>query len=52
MKPKLSDKVKIYSKITLVEGDKIQSQDAEITKTFKEYFIDIPILNVPDKQFL
>ena len=40
VKPKISDKVKISSKITLVEDDKILSQDAEIAKTFiNEYFI-------------
>ena len=31
VKPKISDKVKIRSKITLVEDDKILSQDDEIT---------------------
>ena len=40
VKPKISDKVKISSKITLVEDGKILSQDAEIAKTFiNEYFI-------------
>ena len=34
VKPKISDKVKIRSKINLVEDDKILSQDAEIAKTF------------------
>ena len=43
VKPKMSDKVKMRSKITLVEDDKILSQDVEIAKTF-EYFINIPIL--------
>ena len=47
---KISDKVKICSKITLVEDDKILSQDAEIPKTFNEYFINIPILNMPNNQ--
>ena len=50
VKPKISDKVKIRSKITLVEDDKILSQDAEITETFNEYFINIPILNTPNNQ--
>ena len=50
VKPKISDKVKIRSKITLVEDDKILSQDAEIAKTFNEYFINIPILNMPNNQ--
>ena len=31
---KISDNVKIRSKITLVEDNKILSQDAEIAKTF------------------
>ena len=50
VQPKISDKVKIRSKITLVEDDKILSQDAEIAKTFNEYFINIPILNMPNNQ--
>ena len=50
VKPKISDKVKIRSKITLVEDDKILSQDAEIAKTFNEYFINISILNIPNNQ--
>ena len=50
VKPKISDKVKIHSKITLAEDDKILSQDAEIAKTFNEYFINIPILNMPNNQ--
>ena len=49
-KPKISDKVKIRSKITLVEDDKILSQDAQIAKTFNGYFINIPILNMPNNQ--
>ena len=44
--PKISDKVKIRSKITLGEDDKILSQDAEIAKNFNEYLIDIPVLNM------
>ena len=50
VRPKISDKVKIRSKITLVEGDKILLQDAEIAKTFNEYFINIPILNMPNNR--
>ena len=37
VKPKISDKVKIHSKITLVEDDKILSQDAEIATTSKTF---------------
>ena len=33
VKTKLSDKVKICFKITLIEGDKILAQDVEIAKT-------------------
>ena len=52
VKPKISDKVKICSKITLVEDDKILSQDAEIAKTFNEYFINTPILKTINQEFL
>ena len=38
VKLKISDMVKIRSKITLVEDDKILSQDAEIAKTFKKRY--------------
>ena len=48
VKPKISDKLKIRSKITLVEDDNILFQDAEIAKTFNEYFINTPILNMPN----
>ena len=37
----LSDKVKKHSKITLVESEKIISQDDQVAKTFNEYFINI-----------
>ena len=50
VKSKISDNVKIRSKITLVEDNKILSQDAEIAKTFNGYFINIPILNMPNNQ--
>ena len=50
VKPKISNKVKIHSKLTLVEDDKILSQDVEIAKTFNEYFINIPILNISINQ--
>ena len=50
VKPKMSDKVKMRSKITLVEDDKILSQDVEIAKTFNECVINIPILNMPNNE--
>ena len=46
VKLKIPDKVKIRS---LVEDDKILSQDTEIAKTFNE-FINILILNMPKNQ--
>ena len=42
----LSEKVTKYSKINLVEDDKIISFDDQIAKRFSEYFISIPILNM------
>ena len=50
IKPKISDKVKISSKITFTENDITLFQHVEIPKTFKEHFITIPILNTPNKQ--
>ena len=50
VKPKIIGKGKICPKITLVENDKILSQDAENAKTFNEYFINIPILNTQSNQ--
>ena len=50
VKPKISDNVKIRSKIILVEDDKILSQDVEIAKTFNECVINIPILNMPNNE--
>ena len=50
VKPKITGKGKICPKITLVEDDKILSQDAENAKTFNEYYINIPILNTQSNQ--
>ena len=50
VKATISDKVKICFKVTLVEDDKTLSEDVEIAKTFNEYFINIPILNMPNNQ--
>ena len=49
-KQKILDKVDIRSKITLVLDDKIIPQDVNIAKTYNEYFINIPILNIPNNQ--
>ena len=43
----LSEKVTKLSKINLVKDDKTISRDDQIAKKFSEYFISIPILNMP-----
>ena len=50
IKPKISDKVKISSKITFTEKYITLFQHVEIAKAFKEHFITIQILNTPNKQ--
>ena len=50
IKPFLAEKSKKLSKITLIEGNQIISQDKQIAKIFNEYFISIPILNMPTNQ--
>ena len=49
-KPFLTDKTNKTSRITLKEVDRVISQDHLIEKTFSEYFISIPIKNMPKKQ--
>ena len=51
VKPLLSEKVTKHSKINLVEDDKIVSCDDQIAKKFTEYFINIPILNMPSNGY-
>ena len=51
VKPFLSEKVTKHSKINLVEDDKIISRDDQIAKKFSEYFITIPILNMPSNGY-
>ena len=51
VKPFLSEKVTKHSKIDLVEDDKIISRDDQIAKKFSEYFISIPILNMPSNGY-
>ena len=46
----MTDKVKTRSKITLIEKEKIVSDDKQIAKIFNDYFISIPILNMPTNQ--
>ena len=47
----LSEKITKHSKINLVEDDKIISRDDQIAKKFSEYFISIPILNMPSNGY-
>ena len=46
----LTDKTNKTSRITLKEVERVISQDHLIEKTFSEYFISIPIKNMPKKQ--
>ena len=50
VEPFLTEKSKKVSKITLIEDNQIISQDKQIAKIFNEYFISIPILNMPTNQ--
>ena len=47
----LSEKITKHSKINLVEDDKIIARDDQIAKKFSEYFINIPILNMPSNGY-
>ena len=47
----MSEKVTNNSRINLVEDDKIISRDDQIAKKFSEYFISIPILNIPSNGY-
>ena len=51
VKPLLPDKLKKHSKITLAEGEEIISEDDQVAKTFNEYFINIPIQNMPNQRY-
>ena len=46
----LSRKIEKVSKATLIEDNQNISQDKPIAKIFNEYFISIPILNMPTNQ--
>ena len=50
VKPFLSEKSQKTSKITLIENEEIISDDKQIAKIFNDYFIGIPILNMPTNQ--
>ena len=45
VKPFLTDKTNKTSRITLIEEERVISQDYLIAKTFSKYFINIPIKN-------
>ena len=50
VKPFLTDKTNKTSRITLIEEERVISQDHLIVKTFNKYFINIPIKNMPKNQ--
>lgn len=43
----LADKAKKYFGITLIEDENIISEDYDVAKVFNNYFINIPIQNMP-----
>ena len=49
-KPFLANKTKKLSRGTLVEVEKIISEDNEIVKIFHEYFINVPTQSTPTNQ--
>ena len=51
VKPFLSKKVTKHSKSNWFEDDKIISRHDQIAKKFSEYFISIPILNMPSNRY-
>ena len=46
----LTEKTNKTFRITLIEEERVISQDHLIAKTFNEYFISIPIKNIPKNQ--
>ena len=50
VKPFLTDKTNKTSRITLIEEERVISLDHLIAKTFNEYFINIPMKNMPKNQ--
>ena len=50
VKPFLTDKINKTSRITLIEEERVVSQDHLLAKTFNKYFINIPIKNMPKTQ--
>ena len=50
VKPFLAEKSKKVSKTTLIEDNEMIPQDKQTAKIFNEYFLSIPILNMPANQ--
>ena len=50
VKPFLTDNTNKTSRITLIEEERVNSQDHLIAKTFSKYFINIPIKNMSKNQ--
>ena len=50
VKPFLTDKTNKTSRITLIEEERVISQDHLIVKTFSEHFINIPVKNIDKNQ--
>ena len=50
VKPFLRDKTNKTSRITLIEEEGVIFQDHLLAKTFNEYFINIPIKNMPQNE--
>ena len=50
LKPFLTDKTNKTSRTTSIEEERVTPQVHLIAKTFKEYFISIPIKNMPKNQ--
>ena len=50
IKPFLTDKTNKTSRITLIEEERVFSQDHLIAKTFNKHFMNIPFKNMPKNQ--
>ena len=50
VKLSLIDKTNKTARITVIEEERVISQDHLIAKTFNEYFISIPLKNIPKNQ--
>ena len=50
VEPFLTDKTNKTSRITFIEEESVISQDHLIAKIFSEYFVNVPIKNMPKNQ--